>query len=59
MADEGDAAKSDTRAQGDLMRLARMFVAYRDDPVMRELCRLAVKCAQEQWIKAEVSYSDR
>ena len=34
----------------DLARIARMFGDYRDDRLMRELCRLAVKCAQERLI---------
>ncbi len=57
--DDGETAAAGTRAPDELMRIAHMFVGYRDDPVMRELCRLAVKCAQEQWIKTEVSHSDR
>ncbi len=56
---DAETAKSGAGTQDELMRLARMFVAYRDDPIMRELCRLAVKCAQEQWIKSEASHSDR
>ena len=36
--------------QARLMKLARMFNEYREDPMMRELCRLAIKCAQERLI---------
>ena len=50
---DGDAPldKSDTQVQRELLLIARMFVEYRDDPIMRELCRLAVKCSQEKLIK--------
>jgi hypothetical protein len=30
-----------------LLRIAHMFAPHRRDELMRELCRLAVKCAQE------------
>lgn len=49
--DDAGPAKSDTQVQRELLVIARMFVEYRDDPIMRELCRLAVKCAQERLIK--------
>ncbi len=50
-----DGTMRDTRAiQGELARIAHMFAPHRDDPVMRELCRLAVKCAQERRIRLEV-----
>lgn len=39
------------QTQKDLRRIAHMFSAYRDDPVMREICRFAIKCAQERWIR--------
>ena len=49
-------AEADARAGGDvderLMRVGRMFGPHRDDPDMRELCRLAIKCVQEGWIDA-------
>ena len=31
----------------ELLRIAHMFAPYRDNDLMRELCRLAIKCAQE------------
>jgi hypothetical protein len=34
-----------------LLRLARMFAPHRGDGLMRELCRLAVSCAQEGLIR--------
>lgn len=33
--------------QTRLVRLARMFAEYKSDPLMREVCRLAIKCAKE------------
>ena len=36
--------------QERFLRIARMFEEYREDEIMRELCRLAIKCAQERWI---------
>lgn len=33
--------------QRRLVMLASMFGEYRDDPVMRQLCRLAITCAKE------------
>lgn len=41
----------DQAVQGDLLRIAHMFGDFRDDPVMRELCRLAIKCAQERLLR--------
>lgn len=42
-------SKPDTSiVQERLLRLAHMFNEYRDDQLMRELCRLAIKCAQER-----------
>jgi hypothetical protein len=38
--------------QAKLDLLERMFAGRRDDPPMRELYRLAVKCAREKWINA-------
>lgn len=38
--------------QARLVRIAHMFAEHRDDPLMRELCRLAIKCAQERLIRA-------
>ena len=35
-----------------LMRVAGMFNPHREDQDMRELCRLAVKCVQEDWLDA-------
>ena len=32
--------------------LAHMFAQYRDDKIMRELCRLAIVCAQERLTSA-------
>ena len=47
-----ESAKSDTViVQEQLLRLAHMFNPYRDVPLMRELCRLAIKCAQERLIR--------
>lgn len=41
--------KPDTNIVHDrLLRLAHMFNDHRGDPLMRELCRLAIKCAQER-----------
>ncbi len=31
----------------NLVRIAHMFAPHRDDALMRDICRLAVKCAQE------------
>ena len=31
----------------ELLRIAHMFSPYRDNDLMRDLCRLAIKCAQE------------
>ncbi len=42
--------EADPRIQRDLMAIAHMFVEYRDDPIMRSLCKLAIKCAREQLI---------
>ncbi|MCD8350999.1 MAG: hypothetical protein LUC93_10360 [Planctomycetaceae bacterium] len=39
------------QTQKDLRRIAHMFSTHRDDPLMREICRLAIKCAQEGWIR--------
>lgn len=48
-----DAGKSDSIIiQGHLMKIAHMFNDHRNDPIMRELCRLAIKCAQERLISA-------
>jgi hypothetical protein len=49
--DEAGSVKSEVQVQRELLVIAHMFVEYRDDPIMRELCRLAVKCAQEGLIK--------
>lgn len=38
------------RVEKNLLRVANMFIPHRNDPVMRELCRLAVKCVREGWI---------
>lgn len=43
------------RVQRDLLRVAHMFGEYRDDVLMRELCRLAIKCTQERLISARSS----
>ena len=55
MADAGGTGRepgpNDTQVRQELMLIARMFAEYREDPVMREFCRLAVKCAQEGVIK--------
>lgn len=48
MVGEGDLAAA---TEEDLRRIARMFLPYRDDPLMRELCRLAVRAIQEGWIR--------
>ena len=37
--------------QEDLLKVAHMFNDYREDRLMRELCRLAIKCAQERLIR--------
>lgn len=43
--------KSETAIiQENLLKVAHMFNDYRDDRLMRELCRLAIKCAQERLI---------
>lgn len=43
--------KSETAlVQESLLKIAHMFNDHRDDRVMRELCRLAIKCAQERLI---------
>ena len=38
--------------QGRLVLLAQMFGEYRSDNLMRELCRLAIKCAREGLVGA-------
>ena len=38
--------------QERLLRLARMFEEHKSDPLMRELCRLSIRCAQEGLIRA-------
>ncbi len=43
-------AEPDSQIQLALMTIGHMFVEYRDDPIMRDLCRLAMKCAQERLI---------
>ncbi len=35
----------------ELLRIARMFAPYRENALMRDLCRLAVKCAQEGLVR--------
>lgn len=42
--------ENNKRVEQELLRVAEMFSPHREDPLMRELCRLAVKCAQEGWI---------
>lgn len=42
--------KSIKRIDKKLLRIAQMFAPYREDPLMRDLCRLAVTCAREEWI---------
>lgn len=37
--------------QEQLLRLAHMFEPFKEDPLMRELCRLAIRCAQERLIR--------
>lgn len=44
---EDDPALAGERLNASLRRLAHMFDPYRDDPLMRDLCRLAIKCVQE------------
>lgn len=39
-----------TVTQQRLLRIATMFTEYRDDELMRELCRLAIKSAKEGWV---------
>ncbi len=46
-------AADTTQVQANLIRVARMFHEFRDDPLMRELCRLAIKCAQERLIRVQ------
>lgn len=55
MAERGDtdmlfAAAKSARAPNTeeraLLRVAHMFAPHRDDPLMRGLCRLAIRCAQ-------------
>ncbi len=55
----GDVEDPDIRAaleneaiQDSLIRIAHMFAEFRDDPLMRELCRLAIKSVQERLIRA-------
>ncbi len=43
--------EDDQAVRTNLLRIARMFAKFRDDAIMRELCRLAVKCAQERLIR--------
>lgn len=38
--------------QERLVRVARMFNDHRDDPLMRELCRLSIKYAKEGLVSA-------
>ncbi len=38
--------------QENLLRVAHMFSEFREDPYMRELCRLAIKITQERLIRA-------
>lgn len=38
--------------QRRLVMLAHMFGEFKDDPIMRKLCRLAIKCAKEGLIGA-------
>jgi hypothetical protein len=44
------AASETTLTQQRLLRVAVMFSEYRDDELMRELCRLAIKSAKEGWV---------
>jgi predicted 2-oxoglutarate/Fe(II)-dependent dioxygenase YbiX len=44
--DHADAAVEDR-----LMRLAAMFARHRDDPLMRELLRIAILCAREGLVR--------
>lgn len=44
-------AESAASVEADLRRVARMFLPYRDDALMRELCRLAVRSVQEGWTR--------
>lgn len=50
--DEETNEENDPQLQWALMTIGHMFVEHRDDPIMRDLCRLAVKCAQERLIHA-------
>lgn len=43
--------EEDRAVRTNLLRIARMFADFRDDAIMRELCRLAVTCAQERLIR--------
>lgn len=43
-------ASKTTVTQQRLLRIAAMFTEYRDDELMRELCRLAIKSAKEGWV---------
>ena len=38
---------SDEAIAARLQQLAKMFAEYKSDPIMREVCRLAIKCAKE------------
>ncbi|MCC8190569.1 MAG: hypothetical protein LIP77_08050 [Planctomycetes bacterium] len=41
-------SRNETAAlQAALQKIAHMFADHRDDPLMRELCRLAIQCARE------------
>jgi hypothetical protein len=51
--DEKSSEQSDAHIQRELMTVAHMFVEYRDDPIMRNLCKLAMKCTREQLIKTK------
>jgi flagellar biosynthesis regulator FlbT len=42
--------EDDQAVQRNLRRIAHMFAGFRDDEIMRELCRLAVKGARERLI---------
>ena len=46
------AADEERETQERLLRIAHMFSEHREDELMRELCRLAIKCAQERWTNA-------
>ena len=49
----GHAVAPDTAIiQNRLLRLAYMFNEHKNDPLMRELCRLAIKCTQEGIVRA-------